>query len=116
MTSESGDHGNNEYNYIGIDLSDSLDGIKMNTITFLNWSVCTNPGRWAVMYICMLCVSILTFYECSFRFYNCHDSVVFVVCFFHLIIHEYITIKSNTLIKEHFDLMTKLKQQKNPNK
>ena len=32
--------------------------------------------------------------------------------FFHLIIHEYITIKSNTLIKEHFDLMTKLMQQK----
>ena len=62
------------------------------------------------MYICMLCVSILTFYECSFRFYNCYDSVVFV--FFHLIIHEYITTKSNTLIKEHFDLMTKLKQKK----
>ena len=32
--------------------------------------------------------------------------------FFHLIIHEYITTKSNTLIKEHFDLMTKLKQKK----
>jgi hypothetical protein len=32
MTSERGDHGNNEYNYIGIDLSDSFDGIKMNSM------------------------------------------------------------------------------------
>ena len=38
MTSESGDHGNNEYNYIGIDLSDSLDGIKMNSMQQDNYT------------------------------------------------------------------------------
>jgi hypothetical protein len=42
MTSESGDHGNNEYNYIGIDLSDSLDGIKMNTMQQDNYTEITD--------------------------------------------------------------------------
>lgn len=57
-----------------------------NTAT-LYWSACTEPGKWALMYIiCVLAVSILpvsTILE--LYFFNCTDSVVIFVLFYYMV-------------------------------
>ena len=54
---------------------------EFNHVTF-NWSACTNPGKWAVIYLCDRGIDFASFTIFGIGFRNCSDSVVFFVFLF----------------------------------
>ena len=45
-------------------------------------NVCTNPGNWTVMYLCVSGVDFTSFYDFAIRLWKCSDSVILFA--FHL--------------------------------
>ena len=43
------------------------------------WNVSTKPGKWDVMYICVLGIDFASFYDCSIGYSNCSNSLVVFV-------------------------------------
>ena len=41
------------------------------------WSACTQPGKWAIMYLYVEEIYFAIFYHFSIGFWNCSDSMVF---------------------------------------
>ena len=67
--------------------------IKLAAPHTFNWSACTKPEKWAVIYKCDRSIHFTSLYD--FLFWNCTDSVV--VCFLNfsrkqelLTLHEYL--------------------------
>jgi hypothetical protein len=49
---------------------------RFNPATFY-WSACANPGKWAVMYLCVRGTDFASFCDFSIGFWNYSDNVVF---------------------------------------
>ena len=53
----------------------------------LYWSFWTKSGKWTVMYMCPRDIDFVSFYDFSIEFWNCSDSVVFLVFVFFTLIN-----------------------------
>ena len=54
----------------------------LNSVT-LNWSACTNSGKWVVVYLRGRSIAFASFYDLSIGFWNCSDRIC--ICCFHFI-------------------------------
>jgi hypothetical protein len=46
------------------------------TLPLFIWSACTMTGKWTVIHLCVRSLHFENFYDFSFGFWNCSDSVV----------------------------------------
>ena len=53
---------------------------KFNFVTFY-WSSCIKPRKWAVMYMYVRDIKFAYFYDFSIEFWNCFDSLIFILNF-----------------------------------
>jgi hypothetical protein len=58
-----------------------LGHVKYNVVSLLNVALCTKPGKWPVLYLCVGCIGSVSFYHFDIWFWNGFDSMLFFVFF-----------------------------------
>ena len=60
--------------------------LRVSYVHYFYWSAYTKPGKCVVMCLCAMGINFSSFYDFNIWFWNCSDSVVFLV--FHVVIED----------------------------